>query len=143
MPIGWPGSLSTPLAQACGEFLRRFVFGQRLSKQSFKVVNWSDTLLSGEFLTVGAGGGIDPLADTVTVQIGQQYSATIPGGSFKKSATGSFTFEGAVGGVAPNRYSFEFEAPVALDTTTAKVAVSLTIRNNTGTATVTPKVGPK
>ena len=39
-------SLPAPLAQACGEFLCRFVFRQWLSKQSFKVVNWGDALLT-------------------------------------------------------------------------------------------------
>ena len=38
--------------------LRRFVFGQRLAKQSFKVVNWSDALLRGQFLEGRRGGAL-------------------------------------------------------------------------------------
>jgi hypothetical protein len=41
--ISGTGSLLTPLAQAGGQLLRRFVFGRRVAKQSFKVVNWSDS----------------------------------------------------------------------------------------------------
>jgi hypothetical protein len=44
------GSLSTPLAEVGGELRYRFVAAHRLSQQSFKVVNGSDTLLSSEFL---------------------------------------------------------------------------------------------
>jgi hypothetical protein len=46
----WDGSLSTPIAQAGGELVYRFLAWHRLSKQSFKVINGGDTLLSGEFL---------------------------------------------------------------------------------------------
>jgi hypothetical protein len=46
----------SPIAERLAE--SRFFFGQRRSKQSFKVVNWSDALLSGEFLERGRGGAL-------------------------------------------------------------------------------------
>jgi hypothetical protein len=48
----------TPLAQAGGESPGRFVFGRRLAKQSIKVVNWSDALLSGQFLEGRRSGAL-------------------------------------------------------------------------------------
>ena len=58
MRVAGTGSLSTPLAQACGKVLRRFVFGERPSKQSFKVVNWGDALPSGQFLEGRRSGAL-------------------------------------------------------------------------------------
>ena len=58
MRVSGMGSLLTPLAQGGGESLGRFVFGRRLAKQSIKVVNWSDALLSGQFLEGRRSGAL-------------------------------------------------------------------------------------
>jgi hypothetical protein len=106
--------------------------------------------LEGSFTLGAASNGIAPLSEAVTVTAGG-YTATIPAGSFKLSSTGSFTFNGTIGGVkvemsitpsatTPNKYSFEFEAPVDLSAAGSPVPVSVSIGDDTGSATVKPQL---
>jgi hypothetical protein len=57
----WAGravTFSPPTAQACREFLYRFVAVDRLSKKNLKVANRSDALLTGEFIERERSGGV-------------------------------------------------------------------------------------
>ena len=56
MRLGGTGSLPAPLTQPCGEFLCRFILARRRSKQTFEVVDRSDTLLRSQFLEGRRGG---------------------------------------------------------------------------------------
>jgi hypothetical protein len=106
--------------------------------------------LEGSFTLGATSNGIAPLSEAVTVTAGS-YKATIPAGSFKLSSTGSFVFQGTIGGVKvemsitpsttiKNKYSFEFEAPVDLSGAGSPVSVSVTVGDDTGSTSVKPQI---
>jgi hypothetical protein len=50
-------------------------------------------------ITLGPGGTISPVAQPVTIQVGNAFSATIPAGSFTQTPQGTFAFGGVVQGI--------------------------------------------
>lgn len=101
--------------------------------------------------TLGAGsGGIDPLTEEVSFQVGT-FSTSIPAGAFKQDKKGRFKVEGVIDGVAlevviqPLRGgSFEFKAEgegADLTGTANPVAVALTIGDDSGSTTTTAEFG--
>lgn len=102
--------------------------------------------LSGKFALGAGNNGISPPNEAVTLQIGN-YSATIPAGSFVKTATGAYVYEGSAGGaalrirIAPGatsgRYTLDVEGRGAnLIGGGRRVTVGLTIGDDLGTTTV-------
>lgn len=101
--------------------------------------------LNGSF-TLGAGRTINPTTQPLTLRVGT-YTVTVPAGSFRAGAKGTFTFVGTINGVAlqiriaplgGNSYSIQVDASgVNLTGLTNPVTVTLTIGNNTGTTSVT------
>jgi YVTN family beta-propeller protein len=99
--------------------------------------------------TLRSTASIDPVAEPVTLQIGT-FTVTIPPGSFTKLPDGSFPFVGVIGGVPlvvlfkPNgtlRYGFFAKAKGAsLAGTSNPVSVTLTIGDDSGTASITADV---
>ena len=100
--------------------------------------------LHSRFMLGTSSGGIDPLTEAVTLQIGT-FSTTIPVGSFAKARNGGFAFEGVINSVnlevrirPLDKNSFTFKAEgkgVDLSALTNPVTVVLTIGNDTGTTT--------
>ncbi len=96
------------------------------------------------FFTLGAGAGIAPLTEDLTLKVGP-YSTTIPAGSFKEKKRG-FKFKGVIDGVrvaariqprARGGFKFEAEGRCAdLTGTVNPVTVELTIGEDVGSATV-------
>src|SRR5437867_427113 len=96
------------------------------------------------FFTLGAGAGIAPLTEDLTLKVGP-YSTTIPAGSFKQKK-GRFKFRGVIDGVrltakiqprARGGFKFEAEGKCAeLTGTVNPVTVELTIGEDVGSATV-------
>jgi uncharacterized repeat protein (TIGR03803 family) len=95
---------------------------------------------------------INPVTQPVTLQVGTS-TITIPIGSFVKQKDGSFAFKGVIIGSASLealikqtgtlRYAFQAKATGAnLTGTTNPVPVTLTIGNNSGTASVTATIVP-
>ena len=95
--------------------------------------------------TLGAGGGINPPNQPVSLTIGT-YSVTIPAGSFVKHKPG-YTFEGIINGVSlevlikfgstPGSYRFLAEGKGAnLKGTTSPVTSTLSIGNNMGSTRI-------
>jgi beta-propeller repeat-containing protein len=98
--------------------------------------------------------GWSPVTEPVTVLVGNDFSATIPPGSFKRTPNGSFAFKGIVNGVrlearlTPTErdekrgnhgraYSFMIKGDGAYNLpTTNPVQVLLAIGNNAGSASV-------
>jgi hypothetical protein len=86
--------------------------------------------------------GINPITETVTLQIGT-FTMTIPPGSFQEPSPGDWTFGGLINGVtlevvirltAPHQYIFGVTAQkVNLTGTQTPVTVTLTIGNDSGT----------
>ena len=99
--------------------------------------------VEGSF-TLGAGAGIAPLTEDLTLKVGP-YSTTIPAGSFKQKK-GRFKFRGVIDGVrltakiqprARGGFKFEAEGKCAeLTGTVNPVTVELTIGEDVGSATV-------
>ena len=96
--------------------------------------------------TLGAdSNGINPLTDSVTLQIGT-FSTILPAGSFTKVTKRRFKFEGVINGVAfeaviqslgHGRFLFKTEGQGAeLTGTVNPVPVTLTIGNDTGSTSV-------
>jgi len=95
--------------------------------------------------TLGAGGTINPPSQPLTLRVGT-YTVTVPAGSFKTGAKGTFTFEGTINGVSVqirivslggNSYSVQVDGSgVDLTGLTNPVTLTLTIGNNTGTTSV-------
>jgi uncharacterized repeat protein (TIGR03803 family) len=106
--------------------------------------------LRSEFILGKTSNGIDPPNEAVTLQLGP-FTATIPAGSFNGHGYGPFFFEGAAGGaklkarIAPtgaNRFAFFAKARDAdLGGITNPVPVTLTIGDDSGTATVKADIG--
>ena len=98
--------------------------------------------------TLGAGAGIAPLTEDLTLKVGS-YSTTIPAGSFKQKK-GRFKFKGVIDGVRltveirPSRrggFKFEAEGKCAnLDGTVNPVTVELSIGDDQGSAAVTAEI---
>jgi hypothetical protein len=100
--------------------------------------------LEGRLTLGAASNGIDPVGETVTLQIGS-YTASIPPGSFTKTPRGRFVFAGEIDGVhlkarlvprSGGTYAFRFHgrgAPLA--GIADPVSVGLSIGDDTGTAT--------
>jgi uncharacterized repeat protein (TIGR03803 family) len=108
-------------------------------------------LLLSEF-TLGPGSaGINPPAEPVILRV-SAFTAALPAGSFKGSGSGPFTFQGVINGVdlqvviepaGAKRYSFAAAGHGANLTGTKNPAtVTLTIGNDTGTASVNAQIGP-
>ncbi|MGH6847501.1 MAG: beta-propeller fold lactonase family protein [Methylocella sp.] len=111
--------------------------------------------IQSSFTLGSTSKGINPPAMPVTFQIGT-FAVTIPPGSFTGTTTGSafgpFFFAGTINGVslhaaiAPtgaNRFSFQAGSQDASLTGTANpVPVTLTIGNNSATASVTATIHP-
>ena len=99
--------------------------------------------VEGSF-TLGAGAGIAPLTEDLTLKVGS-YSTTIPAGFFKQKK-GQFKFRGVIDGVrltakiqprARGGFKFEAEGKCAeLTGTVNPVTVELTIGEDVGSATV-------
>jgi hypothetical protein len=96
-------------------------------------------------LTLGSGSnGIDPTTEAVTLQLGP-WTATIAPGLFQSRPAGDFVYTGVVGGVAlrarlvprgAGTYTFQFVGSGQLGSGfTAPLSVSLTIGDDSGTAT--------
>jgi len=105
--------------------------------------------LKGTFTLGAASNGISPANDSVTLTAGN-YTATIPAGSFRPISQGGFSFHGMVGEVrvemtivpsstTTNKYNFEFVIPVDLSSAGSPVAISLTIGDDAGSASVIPR----
>jgi hypothetical protein len=118
-------------------------FGAAPSTDSFSLqslVTFSSTSIKG----------INPVKDTVTLQVGT-FITTIPPGSFTKRPDGSFTFTGVIGGVSLHavikqavtlRYFFNASAASASLTGTKNPAVyvTLSIGGASGAASVTAQI---
>jgi len=102
--------------------------------------------LNSNFILGGASNGIDPLTESVTLQMGS-LSLTIPAGSFHQNKKGFYVFSGTVDGVSLNvqiqdvgANNWVFKAngssPNALSITNP-VTVTLSIGNDSGTVTET------
>lgn len=111
--------------------------------------DWFDTFAP---FTLGAdSNGISPLKEPVTIQIGT-FSTTIPAGSFKL-INGDFTFQGRIGGVklyarirlikGKSYEFFTYANCASLTGTSNPVRVGLTIGDDSGSALVTAKFGPR
>jgi hypothetical protein len=96
--------------------------------------------------TLGANSnGINPLLETVTLQI-NNFSVAIPPGSFVEGPPGTFTFSGLINGVnvtasivqtGPESYTFKAKGNPNLSKTKPNPAtVTLTIGNDSGTTSV-------
>jgi hypothetical protein len=100
----------------------------------------------GSFTPGASSNGINPLSEPVALQIGT-FSVTIPPGSFVKTDTGRYVYEGTFGGqalrvgitpVTATTYNFKAVGwGTNLSGTTNPVTVGLTIGDDTGTAAVT------
>ena len=103
--------------------------------------------------TLGAGGAINPPADTVTVRLGSA-SITIPAGSFQKwtdqedvvffffKVLNDVPVEGLIVPLGGNRFAFEIGAAGVSGLPSANpVTVMLTIGNNTGSVSVDASFG--
>jgi hypothetical protein len=132
------GVESGPIAVAITPSLPFSAFSARLE------ISTTAFQLNGNF-TLGAGGKINPPAQSLTLQVGT-YKVTLPPGSFQAGPHGTFTFQGTVGGVShqirispagAGAYQIQVEASgVNLSGLTNPVTVSLTIGNNTGKTSV-------
>jgi hypothetical protein len=105
--------------------------------------------LNSKFTLESSSNGIDPLTEAVKLQVGT-YDVTIPAASFhqlKRGAKqGSWVSSGVIDGVSlsiqivplgGNSYQFKAEgSPVNLTALTNPVTVTLTIGDDTGTASV-------
>jgi hypothetical protein len=99
--------------------------------------------------TLGAGSSIAPLTQDVTFQLGS-FSTTIPAGSFTQGPHGKFLFDGVINNVAlavnitplgGGSYAFRIDGVGAPNLPTSNpVMVTLTIGNNSGSATVTATI---
>jgi hypothetical protein len=96
--------------------------------------------------TLGANSnGINPLLETVTLQI-NNFTVAIPPGSFVEGPPGTFTFSGTINGVkitasivqtGPDSFTFKASGNPNLSKTKPNPAtVTLTIGNDTGTTSV-------
>jgi hypothetical protein len=96
--------------------------------------------------TLGPGGVISPLAQSVTIQIGNTFLTTIPAGSFTQTPEGTFVFGGVIQGVllaaaltptGSNSYSFAIAGAGAPDLPSANpVDLRLAIGSNGGSTSV-------
>jgi uncharacterized repeat protein (TIGR03803 family) len=111
-----------------------------------------DAFLLLSEVVLGAGSdGINPPAEPVILKIGS-FTAQIPHGSFIRSGPGLFTFAGAINGVdlqvgikqqTPGTISFAAAGQRAnLTGIKDPVPVTLTIGDDTGTASVNAQIGP-
>jgi hypothetical protein len=101
--------------------------------------------LSAKFSLAANSDGINPVIETVTIQVGTAW-VMIPPGSFTARRNGSFTFEGVINGVnleaqirplGNNTFAFTAEGRgVNLTALTNPVSVALTIGNDTGLTAV-------
>ena len=97
--------------------------------------------LESKFMLGANSGGINPPAEPVTLQLGT-FSTTFPAGSFVKTRSGKFVFEGQINGVtwevriaSFGNNSFTLKARgkgVDLSTMMKPVTVTLLIGNDTG-----------
>ncbi len=93
-----------------------------------------------------AGGTISPVMQPVTIQVGNNFLAVIPAGSFRPGPNGKFLFDGVINGVAlsanltplgGNSYAFRIEGAGAPNLPSANpVEVWLGIGNNGGSVPV-------
>lgn len=101
--------------------------------------------LRGNFALGTGTTGIDPITQTVTLQLGT-FSVSVPKGSFTQTSKGDYEFQGLVGTVAllfriteVTNTSFNWQVNGAANAglpTTSPVIVGLTIGNNTGAVNV-------
>jgi hypothetical protein len=99
---------------------------------------------NGTFTLGSTSDGINPLAETVSLQLGT-YSVTLAPGSFRRGNDGQFVFSGVINGVTlrvriaqlgTNMYGIRARASGAnLTGTTIPVTVVLTIGDDSGTTT--------
>jgi YVTN family beta-propeller protein len=90
-------------------------------------------------ISLGSGGNINPLTQSVSLQIGT-FSITIPPNSFTLTGKGSWAFEGTMNGVmlqvqitpqrTPGQFNVKIEASGVTSSTGTQVI--LTIGNNSG-----------
>jgi hypothetical protein len=100
--------------------------------------------INSNFTLGKTSNGINPLAETVTLQIGT-FTITVPAGSFVKAGPGYFTFVGVIDGVnltllirltSGNNYIFGAIARNVSLTIVNPVTVTLTIGDDSGTTSV-------
>jgi DNA-binding beta-propeller fold protein YncE len=101
--------------------------------------------LRAQLTLTAASNGIHPDTEPVRLQVGP-FITTIPAGSFKRAAGGSFSYSGSIGGVRLNvlirptgtlRYELDASATGAnLSGASNPVQVSLSIGDNAGLAKV-------
>lgn len=106
----------------------------------------SSSFAMNSSFSLGAGQSIDPLTQSVTLQLGG-FSTTIAAGSFMQGPDGKFLFSGFIDGVAievnltplgGGSYAFRIEGVGASNLPASNlVTVSLTIGTNTGSTSVT------
>ncbi len=141
---------AAPLIEPAG-VLVPFSAGAPFATFSPKMVNiigLTNFKVEAPFTLNAASNGIDPLREFVNFQVGT-YAATIPPGSFSKNAQGFFVFNGFNRGVALQAvliplggadWEFQVEGRGAnLTGTENPVPVGLTIKDDTGTASVTAR----
>jgi hypothetical protein len=114
-------------------------FTNKLTISSFKP---GFTLLS-KFALGSGSNGINPIFDTVTLRIGS-FTTTIPPFSFTMTGPGTYSFNGLIDSVllkvsitqSGSTYTFQATANANLSKLKNPATVTLTIGNDTGTATV-------
>jgi probable HAF family extracellular repeat protein len=103
--------------------------------------------INGTFSLGASSNGIDPVSETVTLNLGT-FSITLPKNSFRQTSNGIFDYEGKVGGVALEfriasaitGYTFKAEGSRATGLPTSHpVTVALTVGDDTGTTIVVRK----
>jgi hypothetical protein len=119
----------------------QIAFGSAPNQDSFD--------LKSSFTLSSTAPAINPPTQAVTLQVGT-FTVTIPAGSFKKNTKGYFSFAGVIGGVSLQvlikptvtlSYAFQAEATGAsLAGTTNPVQVTLTIGDDSSTASVTAQI---
>jgi outer membrane protein assembly factor BamB len=105
--------------------------------------------LNSSFSLGTGSNGINPVSETVTLQMGS-YSVNVPTGSFIQDKNGVFVFEGTIAGAAlqfrinptgPNSYTLQAEGiGASLGGISNPVPVTLTIGDDTGTTTITADI---
>ena len=127
--------------QACVPPVPFSAFTAKLSISSYQPL----FNLTCNFTLGSASNGINPLLETVTFSI-NNFTVTIPPGSFTATGPGSFAFSGVINGVnikasivqtGPTSYTFKATGNPNLSKTRPDPAtVTLTIGNDTGTTSV-------
>ena len=106
--------------------------------------------ISGRFGLGGCSNGVNPLTEVGTLPV-VTYTVAIPSGSFVRTRSGGYAYEGTIAGahlqvritpVGATTYSFSAEASGAnLAGTTHPVSVGLTIWDDAGTTALRRRIG--